>query len=649
MQYINIPAGTTYPLILGEDILAMNTSKIYLQCDTVGAGAINILLPKITIPSGGSIKNWFLEIFINDIGNNASGNNIKITPAPSDTINGSASQIILSTNGATGRIVITGKTAWDFNIGSDSSGGGGIPFGNDVSPTADVFQTYIPNATLTDGYVFEMRVANNNTGALPFLQINGLGFFPVIGTDLNVPLTANSFVTDLIYLFTFNALGVYECLGFARNAGGGDIMDNAVFVDAVWGDDSTGQPSNFTKKYKTIQAGITSAVANGIELIYVMAGNYTENTNLIGRSYYFSPNTNMTGVVIDSSGNGGFGVIACKVYGYGNFFGTTSIINLNSAGNIYFECNKLEQIAGGSPDAPIKTKGNDVLEVSCNYMKTTATGACMRIEGSGNSKSFITVKEEMIGRALESNFGSGSVPYLKLVSNRITNNYGIASPFSGTIATIARGDINIYCNDIRDNSVYPATGLDKYCGSIFYRGGGAPFLCSAKIYGNMISDNVAGIWVNAGTLGTSFEWHGDITAPNSCVFLSFNDGAGATDNKYKFNGYFKGTKPPTATVGGIGAFELKSVGVMKIFIDGVVENLLPDLAGISKSNDPAIDVILGVIKILTTVSVGTAPALSSVTLADTYKTAQICARQQPNINMTNSIVGSVDYADATIE
>jgi hypothetical protein len=124
MQYITILAGTTYPLVLGEDILAMNTSKIYLQCDTVGVGAINILLPKITIPAGGSIKNWFLEIFINDIGNNASGNNIKITPAPSDTINGSTSQIILSTDGATGRIVITGKTAWDFSVGNSSSAGG---------------------------------------------------------------------------------------------------------------------------------------------------------------------------------------------------------------------------------------------------------------------------------------------------------------------------------------------------------------------------------------------------------------------------------------------------------------------------------------------------------------------------------------------
>jgi len=128
MQYINIPANTTFPLVLGDDINAMNTAKIYLLCDTSsGVGAINILLPKITIPAGGSIKNWWFEIFVNDIGNNASVNNIKITPSPisgGDKINGSASQITLNTNGVTGRIVITGTTSWDFNIGSSSSGGG---------------------------------------------------------------------------------------------------------------------------------------------------------------------------------------------------------------------------------------------------------------------------------------------------------------------------------------------------------------------------------------------------------------------------------------------------------------------------------------------------------------------------------------------
>jgi hypothetical protein len=124
MQYINIPAGATYPLVLGEDILAMNTAKVYLLCDTSsGVGAINILLPRIT-DGNNSLKNWWLEIFVNDIGNNASVNNIKITPNPADKINGSASQITLNTNGVTGRMVITGKTAWDFNVGSSSSGGG---------------------------------------------------------------------------------------------------------------------------------------------------------------------------------------------------------------------------------------------------------------------------------------------------------------------------------------------------------------------------------------------------------------------------------------------------------------------------------------------------------------------------------------------
>jgi hypothetical protein len=76
MQYINVPAGN-YNLVLGEDILSMNTAKIYLQCQT-SLGAINILLPRITNPNGTSLKNWWFTVYINDADGNASVNNIKM-------------------------------------------------------------------------------------------------------------------------------------------------------------------------------------------------------------------------------------------------------------------------------------------------------------------------------------------------------------------------------------------------------------------------------------------------------------------------------------------------------------------------------------------------------------------------------------------
>lgn len=119
MQIRNVTAGT-YTLILGEDILAMNTAKIYLQCETSG-GAINILLPQITNPNGTSLQNWWFNVFINDVDGNASVNNITITPHPDDIINGSASQVVLSTNGVTSSVQVVGVNAWELNAGSSSA------------------------------------------------------------------------------------------------------------------------------------------------------------------------------------------------------------------------------------------------------------------------------------------------------------------------------------------------------------------------------------------------------------------------------------------------------------------------------------------------------------------------------------------------
>src|SRR3990167_735131 len=95
-MFINVPAGT-FNLTLGADAFLLNTANIYLQCQT-GGGAINIVLPRIS--TAGITTTWGFKIYINDTGNNASVNNITITPNPADKINGTlATPIILNTNG----------------------------------------------------------------------------------------------------------------------------------------------------------------------------------------------------------------------------------------------------------------------------------------------------------------------------------------------------------------------------------------------------------------------------------------------------------------------------------------------------------------------------------------------------------------------
>lgn len=194
MQYISIPANTTYPLILGDDINAMNTAKIYLLCDTSsGVGAINILLPKIT-DGNNSLKNWWFEIFINDIGGNASVNNIKITPNPADKINGSGAQVILDTNGITGRIVVTGKTAWDFNVGASSSGGCGVQI---IDSNAG-FSQVLDFTNNDDGVGQEIGGVGNTGNFVQTIPANTIKIGDIYRFTINVPVdTSEAALTPL--------------------------------------------------------------------------------------------------------------------------------------------------------------------------------------------------------------------------------------------------------------------------------------------------------------------------------------------------------------------------------------------------------------------------------------------------------------------
>lgn len=91
-----------------------------LDIDTTG-GVANIYLPNI-------LKSGLLlvrkRIYINDVGNNASVNNINVITLDGDKINNGAS-LQLSDNGISAEIVITNRTEYIANLSTDSGGGGG--------------------------------------------------------------------------------------------------------------------------------------------------------------------------------------------------------------------------------------------------------------------------------------------------------------------------------------------------------------------------------------------------------------------------------------------------------------------------------------------------------------------------------------------
>lgn len=122
--------GTT-ALDLTDPTFILNTNEIFLQCQT-SLGAVNITLPPI-ITSG---KTWGFRIFINDVDNNASVNNITITADSSDRINGLlSSPIILNQNGATGFFEISGRANWMFLSSSLEASGSQILQIADITST----------------------------------------------------------------------------------------------------------------------------------------------------------------------------------------------------------------------------------------------------------------------------------------------------------------------------------------------------------------------------------------------------------------------------------------------------------------------------------------------------------------------------------
>lgn len=113
----------------------------------------------------------------------------------------------------------SGKYYAYFDDGSRELIGGpgapvGLPFGND-NGVADAYQVTLVGATLTDGYTFEIRIANDNTGPAT-LQVNALGVKDLVDSDGN-PLEANMVDDGDIYLIAYNiSTDNYQLLGLAK-------------------------------------------------------------------------------------------------------------------------------------------------------------------------------------------------------------------------------------------------------------------------------------------------------------------------------------------------------------------------------------------------------------------------------------------------
>lgn len=427
------------------------------------------------------------------------------------------------------------------------------------------------------------------------------------------------------------------------------LFAHAFFVDSVYGNDTgggantmmdnTNNPTNH--KFATIGAALATAAAG--DVIYVYPGIYFE-TNFYKDDvrYFLLPGVQLVGTIDNTTSGSGN---EFYVYGYGQLIRSTSNLNagmvqLNGPGKMFIECESIDGIGCNA----IYAAGAGTLNVIANNVSSSDSRSAIRTNSpTGDCKINLQVRELLSGKVVDTNGGNNS-PNVKIIANKISNTYGTAHPFGGSIADIHRGDVTIICDDIFDNSIFAGFGKD-YTGSIAYSSSGAQG-ANATIIGNMICQNVTAIWSNGddATAGV-FKWTGNITATQSAVLFLFEDTP--IISTYRFNGVFKGTTSPA---GGAGIFELfVASATMKLFIDGEIHATTTDISGISKEGGAGPQIIIGDAKIITPSGGGAPHALNSSTALDTYVCITTCARTSANNNMTVVAAMGNDYQNAAVQ
>lgn len=201
------------------------------------------------------------------------------------------------------------------NVPSD----GAIPFGNDTDVAPNNIQVTLINASLTDGYTFEVRNLTTNTGPAT-LQTNALGVKQTVNTDGD-PLEADTLIDGQIYLWAYDAINDrYELLGLSKSssipsvigssgatyntineaitgeASQGDTVSFAVVsggVGTVTGPGTLSAIDNFYKNYWLVNTGTPT---NGMQSMHakVVSYNGTTKTFILDSPFNWVGEVNVT-------------------------------------------------------------------------------------------------------------------------------------------------------------------------------------------------------------------------------------------------------------------------------------------------------------------------------------------------------------------
>lgn len=170
-------------------------------------------------------------------------------------------------------------------------------------------------------------------------------------------------------------------------------LSNTLFVSTC-GDDTTALIGNPMRPYQTIKGAVTAATSNASQLIYVFPGTYSESainktnagTEKVGISYYFSPNTIVSGggsPVWNSSATAG----NITIRGAGVFTSAASnVITAATTAVVYdIECKSIDN-TGGSGSTISFSIGT--LYLKCTSVTATG-GNCFDIR-TGATTGYVT-------------------------------------------------------------------------------------------------------------------------------------------------------------------------------------------------------------------------------------------------------------------
>lgn len=155
-------------------------------------------------------------------------------------------------------------------------------------------------------------------------------------------------------------------------------VNETVFVDSKFGNDTTGVRDDMTHPFATLSAALAAA-KNG-DTIYVQSGVYTDNLVLLdGIDFYFALGAVMTDpgpYLFTDNGNS----VSVIISGFGDFIATTSVMKLTGSSLVYFEAQ--DALSTGADIFVISNTGNVSAIVDIDLQNAIAvSGNVITVDG----------------------------------------------------------------------------------------------------------------------------------------------------------------------------------------------------------------------------------------------------------------------------